>query len=196
MRANPKKEAFMISATEFKEGTIFLNENNQIVQVLTYQHHRKSQARAVVRVKLRNLETGSIIETSYRPEDKFKDVMVEKRPKVYMYSDSAMAYFMDSQNYEQVGVPLEKLGEQAKLLVENMEVQGLYLNEKFFNIILPSSVILEVVETVPGVKGDSVSNVMKPAKLSSGIEVKVPLFVNAGDKIKVDTRTFEYVERV
>ncbi|HOJ86288.1 MAG: elongation factor P [Elusimicrobiales bacterium] len=186
----------MITAVEFKEGTIFVNENNEIVQVLTYQHHRKSQAKAVVRVKLRNLETGSVIETSYRPEDKFKDVLVEKRPKVYMYSDSTTAYFMDTQNYEQVGVPLEKLGDQVKLLVENMEVEGLYLNDKFFNIILPASVVLEVVETVPGVKGDSVSNMMKPAKLSSGIEIKVPLFVNAGDKVKVDTRTLEYVERV
>ncbi|NLH39533.1 MAG: elongation factor P [Elusimicrobia bacterium] len=186
----------MVSAVEFKEGLIFVDEHNQIVQVLTYQHHRKSQARAVVRVKLRNLDTGSVIETSYRPEDKFKEVQVEKRPKVYMYSDASMAYFMDSENYEQVGVPLEKLGEQSKLLVEDMQVEGLYLDGRFFNILLPSSVVLEVVETVPGVKGDSVSNVTKPAKLSSGIEIKVPLFVNAGDKIKVDTRTLEYVGRV
>ncbi|MEF3279436.1 MAG: elongation factor P [Elusimicrobiota bacterium] len=186
----------MILATDFKEGTIFVNENGQIVQVLSYQHHRKSQAKAVVRVKLKNLETGGIIETSYRPEDKFKDVMVEKRPKLYMYSDSNMAYFMDTTTYEQVGVPIEKLGEQIKLLVENMEVEGLYLNGSFFNILLPPSVVLEVVETVPGVKGDSVSNIMKPAKLSSGVEIKVPLFVNVGDKVKVDTRTFEYVERV
>jgi elongation factor P len=186
----------MISAIDFKEGTIFVNENNEIVEVLSYQHHRKSQAKAVVRVKLRNLETGAVIETSYRPEDKFKEVVVEKRPKLYMYSDSEMAYFMDTQTYEQVSVPLKKLGDQAKLLVENMEVEGLYLNDQFFTILLPSSVVLEVVETVPGVKGDSVSNIMKPAKLSSGIEIKVPLFVNVGDKVRVDTRTFEYVERV
>jgi elongation factor P len=186
----------MISAIDFKEGTIFVNENNEIVEILSYQHHRKSQAKAVVRVKLRNLETGAVIETSYRPEDKFKEVVVEKRPKLYMYSDSEMAYFMDTQTYEQVSVPLKKLGDQAKLLVENMEVEGLYLNDQFFTILLPSSVVLEVVETVPGVKGDSVSNVTKPAKLSSGIEIKVPLFVNVGDKVRVDTRTFEYVERV
>jgi elongation factor P len=186
----------MISAIDFKEGTIFVNENNEIVEVLSYQHHRKSQAKAVVRVKLRNLETGAVIETSYRPEDKFKEVVVEKRPKLYMYSDSEMAYFMDTQTYEQVSVPLKKLGDQAKLLVENMEVEGLYLNDQFFTILLPSSVVLEVVETVPGVKGDSVSNIMKPAKLSSGIEIKVPLFVNVGDKVRVDTRTFEYIERV
>ena len=186
----------MISASDFKEGTIFINENKQIVQVLNYQHHRKSQAKAVVRVKLRNLETGAIIETSYRPEDKFEDVMVEKKPKIFMYRDSDYAYFMDASTYEQVSVEIKKLGEQAKLLVENMELEGLHLNGKFFTVIFPPTVVLEVVETGPGVKGDSVSNVMKPAKLSSGIEIKVPLFVNVGDKVKVDTRTLEYVERV
>ena len=186
----------MIIATQFKEGTIFINENQQIVQVIEYQHHRKSQARAVVRVKLRNMETGSVIETSYRPEDKFKDVMVEKRPKMYMYSDAKMAYFMDNTSYEQVGVPLEKLGDMTRLLVENMNVEGLYLNEKFFNILMPPNVVLEVVETVPGIRGDSAGNVTKTAKLSTGIEVRVPLFVNQGDKVRVDTRTVQYIERV
>ncbi len=186
----------MISASDFKEGTIFVNENGQIVQVLTYQHHRKSQAKAVVRVKLKNLDTGAVIETSYRPEDKFEEVVVEKKPKLFMYKDSEFAYFMDAQSYEQVSVELKKLGQQADLLVENMELEGLYLNDKFYTVLFPSSVVLEVVETVPGVKGDSVSNIMKPAKLSSGIEIKVPLFVNAGDKVRVDTRTLEYIERV
>lgn len=186
----------MILATEFKEGTIFIDEKGNTVEVLEYQHHRKSQARAVVRVKLRNLDTGSVIETSYRPEDKFKDVMVEKRPKTYMYSDAQMAYFMDNTTYEQVGVSLEKLGDMVKFLTENMEVEGLYLNDRFFNILLPASVTLEVVETVPGIRGDSASNVTKPAKLSTGIEIKVPLFVNQGDQVRVDTRTFQYIERV
>lgn len=183
-------------ASDFKEGTIFVNENGQIVQVLSYQHHRKSQAKAVVRVKLKNLDTGAIIETGYRPEDKFEEVVVEKRPKLFMYKDAENAYFMDVQTYDQVSVSLKKLGQQADLLVENMELEGLYLNDKFYTVIFPPSVVLEVVETVPGVKGDSVSNVMKPAKLSSGIEIKVPLFINVGDKVKVDTKTFEYVERV
>lgn len=186
----------MITASDFKEGTIFIDENKQVVQVLNYQHHRKSQAKAVVRVKLKNLETGAIIETSYRPEDKFEEVVVEKRPKIFMYKDSDYAYFMDAQTYEQVSVELKRLGEQAELLVENMELEGLYLNDRFFTVIFPPSVVLEVVETGPGVKGDSVSNVMKPAKLASGLEIKVPLFVNVGDKVRVDTRTLEYVERV
>ena len=186
----------MIYTSDFREGLIFEDENGQIVEILAYQHHRKSQARAVVRVKLRNLETGSVIETSYRPEDKFKDVSVEKKPKTYMYSENGMANFMDNTDYEQIALPLEKLGEAAKFLTENAEVLGLYINDRFFNILLPAKVEIGVRSTVPGVKGDSVSNMTKPATLENGIEVKVPLFINEGDKIRVDTRTGEYVDRV
>lgn len=185
----------MILSTNFNPGTIFKNENNEIVQVVTCQHHRKSQARAVVRVKLLNMETGAIIETSYRPEDKFHEVSVQKREKTYMYSDGKLAYFMDTESYEQMEIPLEKLGSASKFLVENMLVHGLYLNDKFFNIQLPANIIMEVAEAEPGVRGDSTGNVTKNAKLVSGLEVKVPLFINPGDKIKVDTRTFEYLER-
>ncbi|MCG2725300.1 MAG: elongation factor P [Elusimicrobia bacterium] len=185
----------MILASNFNPGVIFKNENNEIVQVINCQHHRKSQARAVVRAKLQNMETGAIIETSYRPEDKFHGVSVEKREKTYMYSDGKLAYFMDTASYEQMEIPLENLGSAQKFLVENMLVQGLYLNDKFFNIQLPDNIIMEVAEAEPGIRGDSASNVTKQAKLVSGLDVKVPLFINVGDKIKVDTRTFEYVER-
>ena len=186
----------MITSTQFKEGCIFVNENGQIVEVLTYQHHRKSQARAVVRVKLQNLDSGAIIETSYRPEDKFREVMVEKRPKTYMYNDGNLAYFMDNATFDQVGLPISRIGPLMRFLSENMEVEGLYLNDRFFNIQLPANIVMTVAETVQGVKGDTVSNVMKPARVSTGLEVKVPLFVNEGDRIRVDTRTFEYLERV
>ena len=186
----------MITSTQFKEGTIFTNENGQIVEVLTYQHHRKSQARAVVRVKLQNLETGAIIETTYRPEDKFKDVMVEKRPKTYLYSDGTLAHFMDNVNFEQAGLPISKIGPLMQFLTENMEVEGLYLNDKFFNIALPANIVMTITETVDSVKGDTVSNVMKDAKVNTGLDIKVPMFIKEGDKVRVDTRTFEYLERV
>ncbi|MFH1619757.1 MAG: elongation factor P [bacterium] len=186
----------MITTGDFREGLIFENEHGVIVEILDYQHHRKSQARAVVRVKLRNLYTGSVIETSYRPEDKFREVSVEKRPKTYMYAEADMAHFMDNTSFEQVALPIEKLGDMFKFLTENMDVSGLYLNDKFFNIELPTSVVMKVVFTVPGVKGDSVSNMTKPATLASGMEIKVPLFVNEDDTIRVDTRTCEYLERV
>ncbi|MDT8285646.1 MAG: elongation factor P [Elusimicrobiales bacterium] len=186
----------MILAVDLKNGNIFENENGQMVTVISYQHHRKSQSRAVIRVKVRNLETGSIIETAYRPEDKFKEVSVEKRPKTFLYADGKTAYFMDDQNYEQLECPVDKMGDALKFLTENMKVEGLYLNDKFFNIELPANLVLEVTTTVPGVKGDTVSNMMKMATLNTGLEIKVPLFIKEGDKVRVDTRTFEYVERV
>jgi len=185
----------MILASQFKEGNMFINENGQTVEVMTVQHHRKSQARAVVRVKLCNVETGSIIETAYRPEDKFKDVQVEKRPKTYVYSDGGMAYFMDNQNYEQAGLPLDKLGDTMKFLTEDMPVEGLYLNGVFFSVQLPANLIMEITETVDGVRGNTISNVMKLAKVSTGLEIQVPMFIKEGDKVRVDTRTKTYVER-
>ncbi|OGS11309.1 MAG: elongation factor P [Elusimicrobia bacterium RIFOXYA12_FULL_57_11] len=185
----------MILSTQFKEGTIFINENGQMVEVLTFQHHRKSQARAVVRVKLRNVETGAIIETAYRPEDKFKDVMTEKRPKTYVYTDGGMAYFMDNENYEQTGLPVDKLKASLPFMTENMQVEGVYLNGVFFSIQLPANLVMEITETVDSVKGDTVSNVMKAAKVSTGLEIKVPMFIKEGDRVRVDTRTFEYLDR-
>lgn len=185
----------MILATQFKEGVMFINENGQTVQVMTVQHHRKSQARAVVRVKLKNVETGSIIETAYRPEDKFKDVQIEKRPKTYVYSDAGMAYFMDDETYEQAGLPLDKLSDTMKFLTENMPVEGLYLNGVFFSVGLPANLVMEIVETVDGVRGNTVSNVMKLAKVSTGLEIQVPMFIKVGDKVRVDTRDMSYVER-
>ena len=185
----------MILASQFKEGNMFINENGQTVEVMTVQHHRKSQARAVVRVKLCNIETGSIIETAYRPEDKFKDVMVEKRAKTYVYTDGGMAYFMDNENYEQVGLPVAKLEASLPFMTENMPVEGLYLNGVFFNIQLPANLIMEITETVDSVRGDTVSNTLKAAKVSTGLEIKVPMFIKEGDKVRVDTRTKAYVER-
>jgi len=185
----------MILATQFSVGTMFIDENGATVEVMTVQHHRKSQARAVVRVKLRNIENGAIIETSYRPEDKFKDVMVEKRPKTYVYSDGGMAYFMDDENYEQNGIPLDKIKHEMQFLSENMPVEGLYLSGKFFGIQLPANLVMEVVETVDAVRGDTSSNVTKDAKVNTGLEIKVPLFIKQGDKVRVDTRTTTYVER-
>ncbi len=186
----------MIGTGDFREGLIFKDENGQLVEVLEYQHHRKSQARAVVRVKLRNLETGSVVESSYRPEDKFQEVTIEKRPHSYIYTEGDMVYFMDSATYEQIGVPLEKVKQQKKYMVDNMEVIGLFIDDVLFNIALPIKVDLKVISTVPGVKGDTVANMTKPATLESGLEIKVPLFINEGDKIRIDTRTDTYVERV
>ncbi|MDR0292206.1 MAG: elongation factor P [Elusimicrobium sp.] len=185
----------MITTSDFKEGLIFEDPIEGIVEIVEYQHHRKSQARAVIRVKLKKIDTGTYLETSYRPEDKFKDVSVEKRPFAYLYTEGGMAHFMNNENFEQVAVPLEKLKEQKKYLVDNMECIGLYINDRLFDIVLPIKVALTIKSTVPGVKGDTVSNLTKDAELETGTPIKVPLFINEGDKIIIDTRYCTYVER-
>ena len=184
----------MITTTAFREGLLF-EYDGDIYELINYQHHRMSQSKATVRAKMRNINTGAVVEKGFRSEEKFREVDVEKRPKSYMYSENGMAHFMDSQSYEQVAFPIEKLGESAHFLTENMECEGLYLDGKLFAVKLPVSVIMTVSSTVPGVKGDSVSNMTKPATLETGVEIKVPLFIAEGEKIRVDTRTGEYLER-
>ncbi|MBI3550842.1 MAG: elongation factor P [Elusimicrobia bacterium] len=184
----------MISTTDFHEGLIY-EDNGQIVELLKYQHHRMSQSKAVIRAKIRNLETGAVLERSYSSGEKFRSIDVSKREKTYLYMDGDAAVFMDNENYEQVSFPKEKLGEQVRFLTENMQVLGVYVDEKLFGIDLPPNVVLTVSSTVPGIKGDSVSNMTKPATLETGIEINVPLFIKEGEKIRVDTRSGEYVER-
>ncbi|MBT3392941.1 MAG: elongation factor P [Elusimicrobiaceae bacterium] len=185
----------MLSTSELKENLIFEDENGEIVQVISHSHHRKSQARAVVRLKLKNFSTGVITERSYRPEDKFNEVAVQKRPQTYLYTTGDNACFMDATNYEQYEVPVSKIKNEYKYLTDNMEVEGLFINEAFFSVVLPVKMTFKIDFTEPGVKGDTVSNTFKPATLENGIEIRVPLFINEGDKVVIDTRTGEYVER-
>lgn len=185
----------MISAAELKAGTVF-EYDGQIYQVLDYQMHRMSQSKSSMRTTLRSLSTGAVVERSFATQEKFRDVPVTKRELNYSYDEGQMCVFMDNETYEQVSFPREKLGEGARFLQDNMMVLGVYVDEKLTNIELPANVVLEVASSEPGVKGDSVSNMMKPATLSSGLEIQVPLFVKEGDKIRVDTRNTSYIERV
>lgn len=185
----------MISASELKAGTVFEYEG-QIWEVLNYQMHRMSQSKSSMRTTLRSLSTGSVVERSFATQEKFRDVPVTKRELNYSYDEGSMCVFMDNESYEQISFPREKLGDQAKFLVDNMEVLGVYVDEKLTNIELPANVVLEVATSEPGVKGDSVSNMNKKATLSTGLEISVPLFVNQGEFVRVDTRTGKYIERV
>ncbi len=184
----------MISTSDFRNGLVFEDEGT-IYQIISYQHHRKSQSAAVYRTTLRSLTTGSMVERSYASGTKFREVPVTKREKTYSYDEGANAVFMDVETYEQVSYPKERLGDQAKFLQENMVVLGVYIDDKLTSIEIPPNVVLTVTSTVPGVKGDSVSNMVKPATLETGLEVQVPLFIKEGDRIRVDTRTFSYIER-
>ena len=150
----------------------------------------------MLRVKLRNVRTGSSIERTFKSGERFEEMSLSRRPKQYLYKEGDNFVFMDIENFEQIPVSKEIVGDAARFLMENMECQALYLEDEFLGVELPSSVTLKVSSTEPGVKGNSVSNMVKPATLENGMEVNVPLFVKEGDSIRVDTRTSEYLERV
>ena len=185
----------MIDTSNFRNGLVFEDEGD-IVQIISYQHHRKSQSAAVYRTTLRSLATDKVFERSYASGTKFREVPVTKREKTYSYDEGDKAVFMDNETYEQVFYPKERLGDSAKFLTENMEVLGVYVDDKLTAIELPANVVLTVTFSEPGVKGDSVSNMNKKATVETGHELSVPLFVKEGDKIRVDTRNGQYMERV
>jgi elongation factor P len=185
----------MITTSDFREGLIY-REGEQILEIITYQHHRKSQARAVVRVKVRDVNTGSILEKSYSSDEKFKDVDVRKKDFQFLYAEGETLHFMDVETYEQETLSRSKLGDQTRFLTENMDVIAVYFDGAFRTVDLPANVVQKISSSEPGFKGDSVSNLMKKAVTETGIEVKVPLFIKEGDSIRIDTRTGEYVERV
>jgi elongation factor P len=185
----------MIAASELKTGTVF-EYDGQIWEVLDYQMHRMSQSKSSMRTTLKSLSTGAVVERSFATQEKFRDVPVTKRELNYSYDEGQMSVFMDNETYEQISFPREKLGDQAQFLQDNMMVLGVYVDEKLTGIQLPANVVLEVTSSEPGVKGDSVSNMNKKATLSTGLEISVPLFVNQGEFVRVDTRTKKYIERV
>jgi elongation factor P len=185
----------MISTSEFKNGTIF-EWDGRIWQVVWFQHHKPGKGGAVMRLKLKNMKSGDIIERTFKSGESFREVEAMRRKKTFSYVDGDRYHFVDIETYDDMEMLKETLGEMAGYLKENMEVQALYLDDAFLNIEIPASVQLKVIETVPGVRGNTVSNTTKPAKVETGIEVAVPLFINEGDVIKVDTRSGEYVERV
>ena len=185
----------MISTSDFKNGSIF-EWDNRIWQVVWFQHHKPGKGGAVMRCKIKNLKTGDIIERTFKSGESFPEGELNRVKKTYSYTDGDKVHFVDSQTYEDLEIFKDQLKDIHGFLMDNMEVEALYLNGEFLNIQLPASVTLKVAETVPGVKGNTVSNTMKPATLETGLEIKVPLFINEGDVVKVDTRTSEYVERV
>jgi elongation factor P len=185
----------MITTSDFHNGLVFEDEG-QFWQVITYQHHRKSQSAAVYRTTLRSLQTGNVVERSYASGTKFREVPVTKREMTFSYYDGDKAVFMDNETYEQATFTKESLGPQSKFLMENMEVLGVLVDDKLTGVQLPANVVLTVTFSEPGVKGDSVSNMNKKAVLETGLEISVPLFVKEGDKVRVDTREATYIERV
>ncbi|MCG3175952.1 MAG: Elongation factor P [Candidatus Omnitrophica bacterium] len=184
----------MISTSQFKNGVIIIYEN-QMCEVLEWQLVKMQQRQPIVRTRLRNIKTGNVVEVPFRSGDKFEDVYLEERSIQYLYHEGDRYHFMDSQTYHEVVVSRQMLGDQVDYLKDNSEVKGKFSDEELILVELPASVVLEITETEPGVRGDTAKSGTKPAKVETGAVVKVPLFVTTGDKIRVDTRTGEYLER-
>lgn len=185
----------MIDTSEFRIG-LNIKIDEEVYTIIWFQHHKPGKGGAVMRTKLKNLRTGAIIERTFKSGETFQDVELTQRKNQYLYSDNKNCYFMDLETYEQLHYSKETIGKAANFLKEGLEVTALYLEGNFLSIELPTTVELKVIHTVPGIRGDTVSNVTKPATLETGVEIQVPLFINIGDSIRVDTRTGEYVERV
>lgn len=184
----------MYSPSDFRKGLRILVDD-QPYYVLDYQHFQMGRGKANIRTKLKHMKTSAIIEKVFSTSDSFKPPDTDNKKMQYLYDSGEGFNFMDTVTFEQVEIPKEKLGDAKWFLIENEEYKVLFLDNEALNIELPTSVILEIVETEPAAKGDTVTNITKPAKLSTGLMVKVPGFIKEGNKVKVDTRTCEYLER-
>lgn len=184
----------MVIAGDFKNGITF-EMDGQVVQVIEFQHVKPGKGAAFVRTKLKNVITGAIVEKTFSPTDKFPPAYVERRDMQYLYNDGELYYFMDLETYEQIPVGKDLLGENFKFVKEEMICKVVSYKGSVFSVEPPTFVELVVTETEPGVKGDTATGATKPATVETGAQVKVPLFVDAGTKIKIDTRTGEYLAR-
>ena len=184
----------MYSVSDFRRGLPIIVDD-QPYYVVEYHHFKMGRGRANIRTKLKHIKTGAVVEKVFSSNDSFKPPDLENKKMQYLYENTGEFVFMDTQTFEQIHIAVDKLGDAKWYLIENEEYQVLFLDNEAISVDFPASVILEVVETEPAVKGDTVTNITKPAKLQTGLEVKVPPFVKVGDRVKVDTRTGEYLER-
>ena len=184
----------MISAGDFRNGATF-ELDGQVLQVVEFQHVKPGKGAAFVRTKCKNVITGSVVERTFSPTDKFEQAFVERRDMQYLYNDGDLYYFMDTETYDQMPINADKLGDNFKFVKENMVVKVLSYKGNVFGVEPPLFVDLVITETDPGFKGDTATNTTKPATLEIGAVVKVPLFIDNGEKIRIDTRTGEYLER-
>ena len=185
----------MISTNQFKTGA-HIEVDGTIFRIVDFQHVKPGKGGAFVRTRLKRAADGAVIDRTFRAGEKFRPVRTEARKMTFLYSDGTDAHFMDSQTYEQLAIPEEQVREPLKWVLPNEEVEILYVDEQPNDVQVPSAVELGVAETEPGVRGDTASGGGdKPATLDTGVIVRVPLFVNVGDRIRVDTRSGEYVSR-
>ena len=193
----------MVSAGDFRNGVTF-DMDGSVYQIIEFQHVKPGKGAAFVRTKIRNVITGAVTERTFNPTDKFElanptdkfpTAFVERKDMTYSYNDGDLYYFMDPETYELVPIEEKFLGDSFKFVKEDMTCRILSYKGKVFGLEAPNFVELEVTATEPGVKGDTATNVTKPATLETGAEVRVPLFINEGDRIQIDTRSGEYIGR-
>jgi elongation factor P len=185
----------MISTNQFRNGTAIRVDGKRFT-ILFFQHVKPGKGGAFVRTRLRNIDTGAVVEKTFRAGEKLENVRTESRPMTYLYRDGDMMYFMDSDTYDQVAVPADVVGGGADYIVEGGTVSVLSADGEVVSVEPPAHVDLVVAETDPGLKGDTATGGTKPATLETGVVVQVPLFVNVDDRVRVDTRSNEYLTRV
>lgn len=185
----------MVSASDFRNGVTIEVEGN-VCQIIEFQHVKPGKGAAFVRTKLKNIINGGVTERTFRPTEKFPQARIERKDMQYLYSDGELFNFMDTESYEQIAINKEVVGDSLKFVKEEEMVKINSYNGGVFAIEPPLFVELVITETEPGFKGDTATGASKPATVETGAQVSVPLFVNQGDKIKIDTRTGEYLGRV
>ena len=184
----------MISAGDFRNGLCF-EMDDQVYQVVEFQHVKPGKGAAFVRTKYKNVKTGSVVERSFNPNEKFEQAQLTRQDMQFIYADGDLYYFMDQETYDQLPIHAAPIGDAIKFLKEEMICKVLSYKGEIFSVELPITVELEITECEPGVKGDTANNASKYATLETGATVKVPLFINQDEMIRVDTRTGEYLER-
>jgi elongation factor P len=185
----------VISTSDFKNG-ISIELEEQLYTIIEFQHVKPGKGGAFVRTKLKNVQTGAVIDRTFRAGEKFEQAIIERKDMQYIYNDGHNYYFMDKDSYEQIPIDQEKIGNYADLLKEGNDLEVTFYNDMVIGIELPASIALKVVKTMPGVKGNTVSGAMKPATLETGAVVQVPLFIKEGDLIRITTSDKKYQERV
>ncbi len=184
----------MISTNQFKNG-MHIDVDGTVYRIVEFQHVKPGKGGAFVRTKLKALESGAVVDKTFRAGEKMPRVRTEVKNVTYMYNDGSDVHLMDTETFDQIALPADSMTEELRFMRENDTIQLLFVDGSPSGVQLPAAVELAVVETEPGVKGDTVSNVTKPATLETGAVVAVPLFVNIGDRIRVDTREARYISR-
>ncbi|WP_047151478.1 elongation factor P [Aneurinibacillus tyrosinisolvens] len=184
----------MISVNDLRPG-VTIEHDGDIFSVIEFQHVKPGKGAAFVRTKLRNLRSGGIKETTFRAGEKVAKARIETKEMQYLYASGDEHVFMDTQTYDQLSLPTNQIEQELKFLLENMNVNIVSYEGEILGVQVPNTVVLEVTDTEPGIKGDTASGGTKPATLQTGLVVQVPFFINVGDKLSIDTRNVEYVSR-